>query len=156
MQEDPIYHGAFVIERRYPAPPERVFEAWTDIELKAKWFTGPESWTLINRELDVREGGVELLHGRFGGATPRETLFTARYHHVVPGARLVYIYDMHLNGNHHSASLATVEFLRDGDGTVQRFHEQVAFLDGTTAAQGVPSREFGTAAHFDRMPSLFQ
>jgi hypothetical protein len=67
----------------------------------------------------------------------------------------VYVYDMHIDGAHHSASLATVEFSADGSGTLQRFHEQVAFLDGTTAGQGVPSREHGTAAHLDRISLLF-
>jgi len=151
----PIFHGSFVIERRYPAPPDRVFAAWTDPALKARWFDGPPGWQLHHRELDAREGGIEILHGRFTGAKGMETRFTARFHHIVPAARLVYIYDMHLDGAHHSASLASVEFLPDGAGTLQRFHEQVAFLDGTTADRGVPSREHGTAAHLDQLAKLF-
>lgn len=155
MKTSPIFHGSFAIERRYPVPPERVFAAWTDPALKATWFIGPPGWQLIERSLDAREGGSELLHGRFAGAQGRETKFTARFHHVAPAARLVYVYDMHLNGAHHSASLATVEFFADGAGTLQRFHEQVAFLDGTTADEGVPSREHGTAAHLDCLQLLF-
>ncbi|QGZ40389.1 uncharacterized protein YndB with AHSA1/START domain [Pseudoduganella flava] len=155
MNVSPIFHGSFVIERRYPVPPARVFAAWTDPALKSRWFVGPAGWQQIERTLDVRPGGSEILHGRFAERA-LETKFTARYHHVVPDARLVYIYDMHLNGAHHSASLATVEFIADGAGTLQRFHEQVAFLDGTTADQGVPSREHGTAAHLDRLTQLFQ
>ena len=155
MSASPIFHGSFMIERRYPVPPQRVFAAWTDPDLKPRWFHGPPGWELYGRSLDAREGGTEILHGRFTGAKDMETRFTARYHHVVPAARLVYVYDMHLDGNHHSASLATVEFLRDGDGTLQRFHEQVAFLDGTTADRGVPSREHGTAAHLDCLGKLF-
>jgi uncharacterized protein YndB with AHSA1/START domain len=155
MTASPIFHGAFVIERRYPAPPARVFAAWTDPALKARWFIGPEGWSQIERTLDVRTGGSEILHGRFAGAGGRETLFTARYHQVVGDRRLAYVYDMHIDGRHHSVSLATVEFIADGGGTLQRFHEQVAFLDGTTADQGVPSREHGTAAHLDRIHALF-
>jgi len=154
MQTSPIFHGSFVIERRYPAPPARVFDAWTDIASKARWFTGPPDWHLLGRTLDVRVGGTETLHGRFGAAG-RETLYTARFHHVAPAARLVYIYDMHLDGAHHSASLATVEFSADGDGTLQRFHEQIAFLDGTTADKGVPSRHHGVGAHLDALLTLF-
>lgn len=155
MSTPPITHGSFVIDRRYPAPPERVWAAWTDPAQKAKWFVGPPGWEQLARALDVRVGGAETLRGRFAGPPPMETLFTARYHHVEPLRRLVYVYDMHVGGRHHSLSLATVEFVPDGAGTAMKFSEQVAFLDGTTAAQGVPSRERGTAAHFDRMAPLF-
>jgi uncharacterized protein YndB with AHSA1/START domain len=154
MKIAPIFHGSFVIERRYPASPERVFAAWTDPALKARWFTGPAGWEEFERSLDVREGGIEVLHGRFV-AQSLETKYTARYHQVVPAARLVSIYDMHLNGEHHSASLATVEFIAVDGGTLQRFHEHIAFLDGTTADKGVPSREHGVGQHLDNLAHLF-
>lgn len=155
MTASPVQHGTFTIKRHYPAPPARVFEAWTNIGLKARWFIGPPGWTLIQRTLDVREGGSEILQGRFERAEPFDTLFSARYHQVVSETRLVYVYDMVLNGRLHSTSLATVEFFAEGSGTLQVFHEQVAFLDGTTAGEGVPARERGTAAHLDRIAALF-
>jgi uncharacterized protein YndB with AHSA1/START domain len=155
VNQKSIAHGSFVIERSYPSAAERVYAAWTDPALKAKWFIGPENWQLLGRTLDVRVGGEETLRGRHAGPPAMETLFTARYHHVVPLERLVYVYDMHLNGVHHSVSLATVEFSAEARGTTMKFTEQVAFLDGTTPAQGVPSRKAGTAAHFERMASLF-
>lgn len=154
MSEQPIVHGSFVIERRYPVTVARAYAAWTDPELKARWFIGPENWTPIERTLDVRVGGEEKLHGRFG-SSGTETLFVARYHHVVPAQRLVYVYDMYMNGLHHSLSLATVEFRSEGEGTRLLFNEQVAFLDGTSADKGVPARKTGTAAHLDRIARLF-
>ena len=151
-------HGQFTIVRRYAAPPARVYAAWADIAVKAQWFIGPEGWELAERRLDLRVGGEEVLRGRFpdraskdrcGGAL--ETSFTARYHLVEPDSRLVYVYDMHLNGNHHSASLATVEFAPDGAGCQLRFTEQVVFVDGTKSHEGTAAREGGTAAHLDRI-----
>jgi uncharacterized protein YndB with AHSA1/START domain len=44
------------IERLIPAPPERVFEYWTEPELLARWF-GPEGCDVPTRNLDVRPGG---------------------------------------------------------------------------------------------------
>ena len=44
------------IERLIPAPPERVFEYWTEPELLAQWF-GPEGCDIPTRSLDVRPGG---------------------------------------------------------------------------------------------------
>jgi uncharacterized protein YndB with AHSA1/START domain len=146
-----VAHGSFTIERTYNSPPARVYEAWTNPELKARWFVGPPGWTQIKRELDVREGAVEVLQGRIEAV---ETLFTARYHDVVPGARLVYAYDMHLSGTHHSVSVAAVEFRAEGAGTKLVFTEHVVFLDGTEGVPGTASREHGTAAHLDRIPGV--
>jgi uncharacterized protein YndB with AHSA1/START domain len=156
MKNQPISHGTFSIERRYEALPADVFRAWSDIDLKAKWFIGPEKWSLFRRELDFRVGGSEILHGRFENG--RETLYTARYHHIAPNTRIVCVYDMHLNQTHHSLSLATIEIKPVPNGTRLLFTEQVAFLDGTIGAEGTLSREHGTAAHLDRLglhlPSL--
>lgn len=146
-------HGQFTITRDYAASPARVFAAWADIEAKSRWFIGPNDWTLLERRLDFRVGGEEVLHGRFAGSG-MDTLFSARYHLIEPDARLVYVYDMHLGPRHHSVSLATVEFRPRGDGTTLRFTEQVVFVDGTASVDGTPSRERGTAAHLDRITGV--
>jgi uncharacterized protein YndB with AHSA1/START domain len=143
-------HGDFSINRVYDAPPADVYAAWSDIGTKAKWFLGPEGWSVLERTLDLRAGGSEILHGRFA-ANGVETLFTARYHLVEAGARLVYAYDMHLSGRHHSVSLATVEFIGDPAGTRLRFTEQVTFVDGTDGRDGTLSRKRGTSVHLERV-----
>jgi uncharacterized protein YndB with AHSA1/START domain len=148
MSNRNVVHGSFTIQRTYPAPVARVFEAWADVELKARWFIGPpERWKLLERKLDLRVGGSELLRGELtSGAV---TTFTARYHAIVPDERLVYVYDMHVGDRHLSISLATVELAAaPGGGTIMTFTEQAAFLDGE---DGTRSREQGTAAHFDRL-----
>jgi uncharacterized protein YndB with AHSA1/START domain len=143
-------HGDFSINRVYDASPADVYAAWVDAGTKARWFIGPEGWTQVERTLDVRVGGIEILHGRFP-TSGLETLFTARYHLVEEGARLVYAYDMHLSGRHHSVSIATVEFIGDPEGTRLRFTEQVTFVDGTDGRDGTLSRKRGTAAHLERI-----
>ena len=145
-------HGDFSINRVYDASPADVWAAWADPATKARWFIGPEGWQQVERTLDMRVGGIETLHGRFAGSG-LETLFTARYHLVEPQARLVYVYDMHLNGRHHSVSVATVEFIGDPEGTRLRFTEQVTFVDGTDGRDGTLSRKRGTSAHLERLAS---
>jgi uncharacterized protein YndB with AHSA1/START domain len=143
-----IVHGSFTIERTYAASVPRVFAAWADIEMKARWFMGPpESWKLVRRELDFRVGGGEVLRGEH--ASGRVSHFEARYHSIVPDQRLVYAYDMYVGDKHFSVSLATVELVAaTGGGTRMIFTEQAAFLDGE---DGRTSRDTGTAAHFDRL-----
>ncbi len=51
-QHASIGHGHFTIERLYDAMPARVFRAWSDPAIKAKWFIGPEGWSQVARELD--------------------------------------------------------------------------------------------------------
>jgi uncharacterized protein YndB with AHSA1/START domain len=146
-------HGDFSINRVYDASPADVYAAWIDNETKARWFIGPEGWRQVERTLDVRVGGIEILHGRFA-ANGLETLFTARYHLVEPQQRLVYVYDMHLSGRHHSVSVASVEFIGDPEGTRLRFTEQVTFVDGTDGRDGTLARKRGTAAHLERIAGV--
>ena len=53
------------------------------------------------------------------------------FHDIVAAQRIVYAYDMFLDGTRISVSLATVEFTAAGvSGTHMVFTEQGAFLDG--------------------------
>jgi uncharacterized protein YndB with AHSA1/START domain len=149
MKETSIGHGSFTLERDYPVSRARVFAAWSNPEAKARWFIGPEGWSCLKREVDFREGGTEVLVGRF--ASGRETRYTARYHAIEPDVRLVFVYDMHLDKVHHSVSLASVELATLGGQTRLTFTEQVAFLDGTQAEEGTAARERGTALHLERL-----
>ena len=140
----PIVRGAFSIERRFWAPRAAVFAAWADPAVKARWFIGPETWTALHRKNDFRVGGEEVLRGRFEGGV--ESVYTARYHVIVPDRRLVYAYDMHIDGAHLSVSLASVEFADSAAGTKMTFTEQGAYFDGEDEAE---ARQRGVSAHFD-------
>jgi uncharacterized protein YndB with AHSA1/START domain len=124
MSERSVEHATFVVERAYDAPPDRVFAAWSDPRAKARWYAGSEG----EFELDFRVGGWE----RRRGTAPdgREYTFQALYQDIVPGRRIVYTYDMLLDGTRISVSVATAEFRPERDGTRLVFTEQGAFLDG--------------------------
>ena len=141
-------HASFTIERRYDAPQALVFGAWADPAAKARWFGGGTEWQPIRREQDFRVGGREHASGRW--ATGVATAFDALYHDIQSDRRIVYSYDMHLDGKHISVSLATVEFLADGAGTLLVFTEQVANLDGFSDPDA-RGREQGTRGLLDRL-----
>jgi uncharacterized protein YndB with AHSA1/START domain len=124
MSERSVEHATFVVERAYDAPLDRVFAAWSDPRAKVRWFDGSEG----EFELDFRVGGWE----RRRGTAPdgREYTFQALYQDIVPGRRIVYTYDMLLDGTRISVSVATAEFRPERDGTRLVFTEQGAFLDG--------------------------
>jgi uncharacterized protein YndB with AHSA1/START domain len=124
MSDRFVEHAAFIVERVYDASPDRVFAAWSDPQAKARWFDSPEGeW-----ELDFRVGGWE--RGR--GILPDGRKYTvqALYRDIVPDRRIVYTYDMLLDGTRISVSVATAEFKPERDGTRLVYTEQGAFLDG--------------------------
>jgi uncharacterized protein YndB with AHSA1/START domain len=49
---------AFLVQRRLPVPPEKVFEAFTDPARLARWFAPMPDWRTVVRELDARVGGA--------------------------------------------------------------------------------------------------
>lgn len=135
-----VAHATFTIERRYAAPPARVFKAFEDPVQKRRWFAeGEEGWTVESFESDFRVGGWERSSFRFQGG-PLITNDTV-YQDIVPERRIIIAYSMTIGGNPISASLATMQFEPDGKGTRLIFTEQDAFLDGH---DDVGQREEGT------------
>lgn len=81
-----VVHAMFDLERTYPAPVERVWKALTDLGAKEKWFAGtPGKWQLLERRMDVRVGGREILKGRWESG--RISTFDAVYHNSKRTAR---------------------------------------------------------------------
>jgi uncharacterized protein YndB with AHSA1/START domain len=134
-----IEHSTFVIERTYAASPARVFQAWADPASKRHWFGE-------GLEMDFRVGGRETNGGGPEGG-PHYS-YAAEYRDIVPDERIVYWYEMHMDEQLISVSVATLELEPDGDGTRLTLTEHGAFLDGLdTSAQ----REHGTGVLLDRL-----
>jgi uncharacterized protein YndB with AHSA1/START domain len=125
MPERSVVHSTFTIERSYDRPPARVFAAWADPALKARWFGGGTDEAPLDLDIDFRVGGHETDRGEPGA-------YVARYHDIVPGERIVFTYDLSLGGSLVSVSLASVEFRpsNGGSGTHLTYTEHGAFLDG--------------------------
>ena len=123
-----VVHDSFVMERTYPASPERVFAAWTTIEAKAQWFGNDEGIEPIGEHtLDFRPGGGEHFSAKAEGMVFD---FDATYYDIVENERIVWTYDMQMDGRRISVSLGTVELRPVAGGTTLVMTEQGAFLDG--------------------------
>ncbi len=79
-----------VVTRRFDAPPEVVWEAWTNPDRVVQWW-GPDGFTTTNHGMDVRPGGVwsHTMHGPDGTDYPGRAVFRE----VVRPTRLVYLLD---------------------------------------------------------------
>ncbi len=110
-------------------PPAKAFAAWSNVEIKRRWFTQPEGWDRRDPlTLDFRVGGLETTAGGPPGGF--RSRYKACYMEIQPNARIVYTYEMHLDDRKISVSLATVEFAASKTGTTLTVTEHGAFLDG--------------------------
>jgi len=136
-------HNTFVIERSYPATPERVFAAFADPAKKRRWFIEGDHHEVEEFEMDFRVGGSERARYRFKEGTPlqgRELTNDTIYQDIVPNCRVVYTSTMALGDKRFSVSLCTVELLQTKAGTDLVFTHQAGFFEG---ADGPKMREEG-------------
>lgn len=145
MNQRSVTHATFTLRRRYKATPAQVFAAWASAKAKSRWFGAPDEGT-DTLELDFRVGGREHSHGR--GPNGQIYSYDAIYQDIVPDERIVYAYDMHLDDQRISVSLATIEFHSDSAGTQLVLTEHGAYLDGLDKPE---YREHGTGVLLDQL-----
>ena len=140
MKQRTVTHASFSISRHFRQTPQRVFAAFATEKSKQAWFHGPDDWARDVHKMDFRVGGIETSVGGPPGGWVSS--FHCIYQDIVPDERIVYSYDMDLNGDRISVSLATIEFKPEGQGgTHLVFTEQGAYLDGWDKPD---DREHGT------------
>jgi uncharacterized protein YndB with AHSA1/START domain len=103
-----------VITRVFDAPPELVWEAWTDPQQVARWW-GPRGFTTTIHEMDVRPGGVwrQTMHGPDGNDYPCKFTFLE----VLKPERIVYSMIGGKKGDPRVECQATWIFEKQGDKT---------------------------------------
>jgi len=137
-----VVNDTFTIERTYPASPERVFAAWATIQAKAHWFGNEEGIEPVGEHaLDFRAGGGERFSAKAEGMLFD---YDARYYDIVENERIVWTYDMHMDGRRISVSLASVELFGEPGGTRLVMTEHGAYLDGldTNAQRAEGTEQF--------------
>lgn len=108
------------VSRRFSAPPERVFDAWTSPAVLREWWAANPAWDGADAEVDLRPGGRYRLGMR---DTERGVVHVVagEYTEVDRPNRLAYTWTWEggpaeMRGS--EGSLVVVEFVADGDGTV--------------------------------------
>lgn len=129
-----VEHETFVLERRYPAEPGRVFAAWAEPEARLRWSPPSADQTIEYLETDFRVGGRDV--SRCGPAGDPRFRVDARYLDIVPNRRIVFTERVGTGETALSVSLITVEIAPDGEGTRLILTDQIASLDGADMVSG--------------------
>lgn len=133
-------HGDFTLTRDIRVPVERAFAAFADPAHKKAWFTDGPDWDTTEEAFDFRVGGTEVSAGRFH-ADGVVYKFVATYTNIVENERIVLTYDMYVDGEHISTSLACYEFEAIENGTRFTHTEHGVHFDG---GDSPAQREEGT------------
>ena len=119
-------NGAVEIVRRYAAPPERVWQAWTDPQALSQWFGPGEERCVTQAQLDVRAGG----HYTIAFRTPdgEEHRVGGVYEEVSPPRLLSFTWAWHSTPDR--VSFVHIELTPEGGGTRMSFRHD-RFFDPT-------------------------
>lgn len=145
-----VIHGTFTIERSYAAAPSRGFAAFACAGARSGWDgTGnlePADCAEETAEFDFRPGGKERFSIRMDCSTYR---YDARYYDIVTDRRIICSYEMYANDARISVPVATVEFAKNGVGTMLTWTEQGTHLNGIDGPRASALRQEVTAGMLD-------
>lgn len=139
MADYSVQHGTFVVERTFPnVTTHRVFEAWANPDFKAQWFGGSPEQENRPEVFEFKVGGREYDKSKMGDD---EYTFDVVYRDIVPDNRIIYTYEMSINGKRMSVSVAAIELFPADGATRMKVTEHGVFLDGLDT---IRQREMGT------------
>jgi uncharacterized protein YndB with AHSA1/START domain len=141
-------HATFVIERTYPVPVEAVWHALSDSDARDQWFSGGAEFEAREKSHEFRVGGHGSEEGQWHGGP--QSRFHSTYTDIVELRRIVFTYDMWVDGQHLSTSLTTIALENDGGQTRLTYTEQGVHFDGLDSVEG---REEGTRGILDQLGS---
>jgi uncharacterized protein YndB with AHSA1/START domain len=119
------------VSRRFAAPRERVFDAWTNPRVLERWWAAADTWTDPSAEIDLRPGGRYRLSMRDASSGTVETV-GGEYTEVRPPERLAYTWTWEgdpalMRGS--ERTLVVVDFL-DAGGATEVVLTHRGFADG--------------------------
>ena len=140
-----------VVTRRFAAPPELVYRAFTDPNLIQKWLLGPEGWTMPVCVSEARPGGKM----RYEWSHPKQGSFhlTGEYQELVPYKKIVHVERMFLP-DPTPDNLVETTFAADGSGTLMTM--RMTLPDAKTRAVMLATgMEHGMEASYARLEGMF-
>lgn len=137
-----------IAKRRLDAPPDHVFRAWADEEERRQWDVPGDDWVIESFSSDFREDGIET--SRFGPPGDPVAESFGRYLLIREPQRIVSAGVMRSaqTGEVSSATMLTLQFEPDGDGTQLTLIDQSVYLGAGETAE---MREQGWTTILDKL-----
>ncbi|MQM27177.1 SRPBCC domain-containing protein [Glycomyces albidus] len=136
MELDAPVHGTATLTRDLAAPPDRVWAAFADLGLRDRWFRIPGKES--RHELDFRVGGGETATGVFApSGEPELVEWRSRIFDLEEHRRIVFAYELSVDGLRRNVSLVTVALAPEAGGTRLDYTEQYVL----TALAGEPGQD---------------
>jgi uncharacterized protein YndB with AHSA1/START domain len=110
------------LSRRFKAPRERVFRAFTDPTQLTQWW-GPKGFTVPDLALDVRPGGAWRTTMR--SPEGKDHIVSGVYRDIVPPSRLVFTWGWETTGTRGHETVVTIELFEIADGTRLELRQEV-------------------------------
>ena len=159
MKQDEYLKRAHVqIERVFDAPPQKVYRAWTNPELMARWMwagLGTDPWA----ECELRIGGAYRVYAKIDGGRhqgPGWSGMCGLFIDIVPNERLVYTlhWDANVGDNQGDGltldEVVSVSFAAEGAQTRMTFLHLGIPDDGVS----VPTHRVGEEQSFELLAAL--
>jgi uncharacterized protein YndB with AHSA1/START domain len=123
-----LAHGTVEAKVVISAPLDTVWQAFSDLEVRDRWFRLPGERTTRSHELDFRIGGEEVARSVFAGtAGPEKLEHRSRFVDIARRERITTTYEFQLNGVLRIVALVTVRFVATPEGTLVDYLEQFQF-----------------------------
>jgi len=129
-------HATITLEHLYPAPLERVFSAFANPVVRARW-SAPSEDVLIYDEADFRIGGKDVF--RCGPKGDPKFRGETRYLLIAPNARVVSSETLDMDGQRLAVALTTLEFEPAEDATTLTVTVQMVSFAGPDMIHGYES-----------------
>ena len=138
---------SLTLKRHLKAPPQKVYEAWTQPEKMIQWWgVGAMGGKTPIAEADVRVGG--RFRVQFWSQNGEHNSASGAYKEIEPGRRLVFSWAW--QSTPERVSQVTLDFKPDGDGTMLTLtHEQFASEAARDSHRG------GWTAALDNLEKVF-
>jgi uncharacterized protein YndB with AHSA1/START domain len=122
--QEPAHERVLILERRFDAPRELVWRAWTKPRHLARWW-GPAGFTLPVCEQDFRVGGFYRFCMRAPDGT--DHWVWGAYHTIVEPEKLVFTWEREDQAGLRDKlnNLVTITLAPDGGGTLLNLHHSV-------------------------------
>lgn len=145
-----LAHATIVMERTYNASPQRVFNAWADVEARKRWSAPAENIRIEYEAADFREGGRDV--SRCIEPGNEDYVATVNYIDIKRDRRIAFVEDIAHGARRVSAALISVELTASSGATHLLLTMQIASFDGANMEQGY---QFGWNAALDNLAKEF-